>query len=827
MKNNFIKIIAFFFTVLFLFFYKPIIYGLSLVPASILYDMDHIYRGFNDKVDILPKNSLLTDLVYQMYPWYQYTIDSINHFSIPLWNPYSLTGLPFLANSQSSIFEITKLLSYFLAISANGFMLFSGFVTLFLAGFFTYLYCKNLKIGELGSLTSGLAFMFSGPIIVWLGYPLVSTFIWLPLLLLAIDRIFQNKSYLWVVILSFAIAFQFFGGNPEISWFVLFFSAIYTLFNIFHCLIDKIRKKEIFQRSILIVTSLVLGLMIASVQLIPTTEFLIQSNEMKKGRTGLANNNFFEIIGEQWNGWNNLSNIKNSTENVILIVYPDFFGNPATKSYWGAGNYNESAVYIGIIPLIFAFISIISVFRKNQKRKNKHNILFFSTIGLSCFLVFISFPIFRLVAYLPIFNISIIGRLRFIFVFALAILAGFGVSYFVNKKWDFINKIKTFNTIYISIILLIIIFAYLYLKYASIGISFEMAKNKIIFLIILSILSNIIISTILLYKSKSFKNNFAKGALVILIIFELFSYGQKYHPSIEKEFIYPVTPAIEYLNNNIDNFRFTSYKITVNKFITSISPNSSVVWKLQDLRGYEIIKPYRYEEFEKHFGSYTYNFFSHKVFDLVGVKYFVQGVTDRENEILSKDEDIELAYQDDLINIYENRKVMPRAFVVFDVKLVENNINAIENFLDDSFDPRFQALVESKSEEKLKLKNQNNLEFEHAEIISYLPCKIKIKVNNKRDGLLVLTDSFYKGWKAYIDGEEVEIYPTNVAFRGIYAPEGEYEVLFLYKPDSFKYSIYITAAGLMVCFLLLIIHRKKLNFQKVDKNNDLSYNKDT
>ncbi len=814
MKNNFIKIITFFFAVLFLFFYKPIIYGLSLVPAGVLYNMDHIYRGFNNKVDILSKNSLLTDLVYQMYPWYQYTIDSINHFSIPLWNPYSLTGLPFLANSQSSIFEITKLLSYLFVISANGFMLFSGFITLFLAGFFTYIYCKNLKIGELGSLTSGLAFMLSGPIIVWLGYPLVSTFIWLPLLLLAIDKIFQNKDYLWVVILSLAIAFQFFGGNPEISWFVLFLSAIYTLFNIFKHLTDKIEKKEIFQKSILVVVSLILGSMIASVQLIPTTEFLIQSNAMKEGRTGLANSNFFEIMGKQWNGWHNFSDIKNSMENVILIICPDFFGNPVSKNYWGAGNYNESAVYIGIIPLIFALISIVSIFRKNQKKKNKHNILFFSAIGLSSFLVFISFPVFRLVAYLPIFNISIIGRLRFIFVFALAILAGFGVNYFINKKWNFLDKIKVFNIIYIFIILLTIIFAYFYLKYASIGISFEMAKNKIIFLIILSILSNIIISIILLYRSKSFKNNFAKNALIVLILFELFSYGQKYHPSIEKEFIYPITPAIEYLNNNIENFRFTSYKITVSNFITSMSPNSSVVWKLQDIRGYEIIKPYRYEEFEKHFGSYTYNFFSHKVFDLIGVKYFVQSVTDIENEVLSEDKDINLVYQDDLINIYENRKVMPRAFVIFDVKLVENNINAIENFLDDSFDPKSQALVESECKEELKLENPNNFGFEYADIISYLPHEVKIKVNNKRDGLLVLTDSFYEGWKAYIDGKEVKIYPTNVAFRGIYTPKGEHEILFLYKPNSFKYSIYIALIGLMTCLFLLIVRQRKAKLSK-------------
>ncbi|MBW6440550.1 YfhO family protein [Patescibacteria group bacterium] len=801
-------------TILFAFFYKPIIYGLSIVPAGVLYNMDNIYRGFNGKINTLPKNVLLTDLVYQMYPWYQHTIESISHFSIPLWNPYSLTGLPFLANSQSSIFEITKLLSYIFTISEKDFMLFSGFITLFLAGYFTYIYCLNLKLGVLGSITSSLAFIFSGPMIVWLGYPLVSTFIWLPLILLSIDKIFQKNSLSWVTILSFSIGFQFFGGNPEISWFVLLLCAIYTIFNILRQLFLKIKRKKIFHKSILVVISLFLGLMIASVQLIPTTEFLLQSSEMKKGRTGLAESNFFEIMSHEWNGWSNITEVKNSLENAILIVFPDFFGNPSTGSYWGAGNFSETALYIGIIPLVFALISIISIFQKNQKRENKYNILFWASIGFSSFLIYASFPFFRLVAYLPVFNILIIGRLRFIFVFAMAILAGYGVNYFINKKWNFLNKIKVFNIIYISIILFTIVSAYLWLKYAFTSIPLEIVREKIIYLIILSILLNLVISVLVLYKSKSFENNLAKGVLVILIIIELFSYGQKYHPAIEKKYIYPSTPAIEYLQNNSENFRFTSYKITVNNFITSMSPNSNLVWKLQDIRGYEIIKPQRYEEFERHFGGYTYNFFSHKVFDLLGVKYFVQSISDVENDILAEDQNLDLVYSDKQINIYENKGVLPRTFIVYNLAFVDNHFEAVEKFLADSFDPRFQAIVESKNDEMEKFVNQTKTEYVPAEITSYLPEKMKISTDSKRDGFLVLTDSFYVGWKAYLDEEEVTIYPTDVAFRGVYIPKGKHEIIFSYEPQSFQYSMYLSLFGIFSCLSLLIIDKIKLKKYK-------------
>jgi len=68
---------------------------------------------------------------------------------------------------------------------------------------------------------------------------------------------------------------------------------------------------------------------------------------------------------------------------------------------------------------------------------------------------------------------------------------------------------------------------------------------------------------------------------------------------------------------------------------------------------------------------------------------------------------------------------------------------------------------------------------------------------------LVLTDTFYPGWKAYIDGEETKIYPTDIAFRGIFVPKGKHDIVFRYKPESFYYSVYISIVTLVVSLLLI------------------------
>jgi len=76
------------------------------------------------------------------------------------------------------------------------------------------------------------------------------------------------------------------------------------------------------------------------------------------------------VAEEARNGWYNIKDVKHSLENIVLLVYPDFFGNPVLKQYWGTANYSESAAYLGIVPLIFAFFALFgALFKKINSRK--------------------------------------------------------------------------------------------------------------------------------------------------------------------------------------------------------------------------------------------------------------------------------------------------------------------------------------------------------------------------------------------------------------------------------------------------------------------------
>jgi len=64
-------------------------------------------------------------------------------------------------------------------------------------------------------------------------------------------------------------------------------------------------------------------------------------------------------------------------------------------------------------------------------------------------------------------------------------------------------------------------------------------------------------------------------------------------------------------------------------------------------------------------------------------------------------------------------------------------------------------------------------------------------------GLLALSDAYYPGWKAYVDGKETPIYPTDVALRSIYLGPGEHAITFEYDPASFRIGWMISVAALL------------------------------
>ena len=141
----------------------------GLVPFPSRYLVNHFSPWNAHSEFALPvKNNAMPDVIGQIYPWKKLTIDTWKNGEIPLWNPYSFSGTPHLANYQSQVFSPTNLL-YFIFPFLDAWSI-QILLQPILAGIFMFLYMRSLKISELGSIISSVSFMFCGFVVTWMAY---------------------------------------------------------------------------------------------------------------------------------------------------------------------------------------------------------------------------------------------------------------------------------------------------------------------------------------------------------------------------------------------------------------------------------------------------------------------------------------------------------------------------------------------------------------------------------------------------------------------------------------------------------------------------------
>jgi hypothetical protein len=85
------------------------------------------------------------------------------------------------------------------------------------------------------------------------------------------------------------------------------------------------------------------------------------------------------------------------------------------------------------------------------------------------------------------------------------------------------------------------------------------------------------------------------------------------------------------------------------------------------------------------------------------------------------------------------------------------------------------------------------------------PEHVRIAVRAAADSLLVLSDSWFPGWVATVDGAEVPIERANILFRAVLVPAGEHVVEFRYQPRSLQVGAMVSAASILMSVVLLVI----------------------
>ena len=139
-----------------------------------------------------------------------------------------------------------------------------------------------------------------------------------------------------------------------------------------------------------------------------------------------------------------------------------------------------------------------------------------------------------------------------------------------------------------------------------------------------------------------------------------------------------------------------------------------------------------------------------------------------------------------------------RVDLVREVTIVEDGASALGHILNRPFGG--EAVVEASPPDHLFLSGNRGaaLQKPHlaekgsAEWIRDWPDLVELRTKTSTPALLVLRDTYYRGWRASVDGVEVPIWRTDYLFRGVEVPAGEHTVRFEFRPLSFRIGLAIS-----------------------------------
>jgi hypothetical protein len=184
--------------------------------------------------------------------------------------------------------------------------------------------------------------------------------------------------------------------------------------------------------------------------------------------------------------------------------------------------------------------------------------------------------------------------------------------------------------------------------------------------------------------------------------------------------------------------------------------------------------------------------------DLLNGKYIVT-IADPGEEMVALeqyDASLNLVY-DGEVKIYENLDVLPRAFFVPDYRVAGNSEEVLRELSADDFDPSAIVILEEKPAGLVPSSGTTPMES-HVEVADYTSNRVVVQANLSTAGFVVLSDLYYEGWKAFVDGEEQNLYKADHILRAVQLEAGEHRIEFVFDPLSFKVGSMASLITLLV-----------------------------
>lgn len=775
MKTSFAPLVLFLF--LTLSFFYPIFFQKVPIPTDLIVGGYYPWLDYKwgQEVGVAVKNSFLSDVVSVIYPIKIYAIEQVKLGQLPLWNPKMFSGYPLLANFQLGLFFPTTIFYFFFP---NVWAWTLQVMTQPLLGsIFMFIFLRHLKLDNLSSVFGSIAFGFGGYVLTWLEWNVLGlTGAFFPLILFCADKLIETHKRKWGTLLSISLALQIFTGYPQVVVYSLLAVGLWILFKPFK-----------FSSYLLLGVFTLTGLGIAAVLLVPGFELFFNSQRKS------------EILGD------NLVFLP--YRNLIAFLAPDFFGNHSTGNFWGIGNYTYISIYSGLTTLLLSIYAVVTKFRAKV-------VLYAICLFAVSLLVMLRNPISEFLYFSGFWGGTGATTIRMAFLinFSIALLGAFGFSNLEKNPKIFFKILVT-----VSVILSIILtttFLFSHSEALDIASQLKISVRNLIIPMFLCIILLIAFFVGLYFK----ETYYFKFFVIFLLVTELFRFGWKFNTFSEIAYLFPETAVTTFLQSQ-NNERIVGFE--------TIPANMWVPYNLSSVAGYDAVYPKSIAKYiavlnssDPTATSTRFGLLENKdnnLFKLTSSKNLV--VLKKKGSEVSSEGEInkslqnprfEKVFEDKSVAVLKDKEAVERAFVVGNTEVIEEERMVLEKLLNRDFNFKNIALVND-SGALVKNEDIEKTPLIYQEVSNH---KIRITGNLQSNSFVVIANTFYPGWRVFVDGQESKIYQTNFAFQGVQINKQSSIIELIYNPISLKIGALISLASFLGLLIISLIPGRIFRYGK-------------
>lgn len=694
-------------------------------------------------------------------PFRQFYNNKINQGKLPIWSKDISSGYPILAEGQIQALNPLNLLTT--KLPANTSYAVSLAIAYFIIFIFTYLYLREIKLSSYASLLGAVAAAFSGFAAnerMHLG--MLNSFAFFIGMLWLIEKQVKSGKLLFSLLAGFVLGLSILSGHPQIIIYSLLFIYFYwsvrwmiereqtkelkdkkteELNNDMSYMTNRTYKTNVVIFIIGVFLYTLIGLGIGAGQLIPQYEFTVNSTRaagLTSSTLGRYTMNFDDLVS-------------------FVSPFANYSKDRSVRGFATNGwPMDEKYIYMGIIPIILALAALY------MGRKN----VFVWIFSLTCVLAFIfsmgdKTPFGAILGVPPLSYFRIPFRILFLSGFSVSVLAAVGVERIINSltRYKAYKRYIIFGTLFISGIVFIDLKSKVLKLYPEVNGSEWLKEPEAV---------------------RYLKENLKDQERVTEEVY--FEMSFPYYVNNPK--LWDDPRMHKNLRNSLPIFNNLLYSIPKN----TPAANSGG------------LKIARYNELEAEisFNGFKYNvdgtigvadtfLFLNRI---MGVKYILSN-KQFQSPVTMLSKKINLGENTAPLYIYEFFDYFPRQFLVPHAEKAKPE-DIKNHLLKADFEPLQKIFIEEDPGWGAAGGYSANSHF-----VSYEDMKVVIKTQASGDGFLFLSDTYYPGWRAWVDGQETEILRANYAFRAVKVPEGEHEVVYRYEPESLRRGVKISLISLI------------------------------